>query len=182
MESFEAQADNGEQGGRMAVLEGHIQTVVSELQRLQTVVAQNAQDNLNAQNARNAEVNQNVQQAPPPPPAPLPIRPNLNLPQPPYFSGNPNELPSFKLKLCQFLPGNSQTYFDTESQLMYAGGLLTGAAHQWYMTLVDDYSYRLPPHYDLDYFLQALTDFFGGGITLASRERALDTLRQVGTV
>ena len=65
---------------------------------------------------------------------------------------------------------------------MYAGGLLTGAAHQWYMTLVDDYTYSLPAHYDLDYFLQALTDFFGGGITLASRERALDTLRQTGTV
>ena len=65
---------------------------------------------------------------------------------------------------------------------MYAGGLLTGPAHQWYMTLVDDYTYNLPPHYDLDYFLQALTNFFGGGITLASRERALDTLRQTGTV
>ena len=99
MASLDAQADPGEQGGLMAQLEGHLQTVVSELQRLQTVVAQNAQ------NAQNAQINQNAQQVPPPPPAPIPIRPNLNLPQPPYFSGNPNELPSFKLKLCQFLRG-----------------------------------------------------------------------------
>ena len=52
MASLDAQADQGEQGGRMAQLEGHLQTVVSELQRLQTVVAQNAQDALNAQNAQ----------------------------------------------------------------------------------------------------------------------------------
>ena len=50
------------------------------------------------------------------------------------------------------------------------------------MTLVDHNSYNSPPHYDLDIFLQALTDFFGGGITLASPERSLDTLRQNGTV
>ena len=99
MASLDAQADQGEQGGRMAQLEGHLQTVVSELQRLQTVVAQNAQDILNAQNAQNAQINQNAQQVPPPPPVPIPIRPHLNLPQPPYFSGNPNELPAFKLKL-----------------------------------------------------------------------------------
>ena len=116
MESFEAQAENGEQGGRMAVMEGHIQTVVSELQRLNTVVARNAQENLNAHNARNAEINQN-ENIPPPPPTLLPTRPNLNLPQPPFFSGNPNELPSFKLKLCLYLRGNSQTYFDPDSQI-----------------------------------------------------------------
>ena len=92
MASLDAQADQDKQGGLMAQLEGHLQTVVFELQRSQTVVAQNAQDASN------------------------------------------------------------------------------------------DYTYRLPPHYDLDYFLQVLTDFFGGGITLASRERALDTLRQTGTV
>ena len=65
---------------------------------------------------------------------------------------------------------------------MYAGSLLSGPADQWYMTLVDQTTYNLPPHYDLDLFLQALTDFFGGGITLASRERSLDALRQTGTV
>ena len=57
MASLDAQADHGEQGGRMAQLEGHLQTVVFELQRLQTVVAQNAQDVLNAQNAQNAQIN-----------------------------------------------------------------------------------------------------------------------------
>ena len=50
------------------------------------------------------------------------------------------------------------------------------------MTLVDHTTRDLPPHYTLDNFLQAMTNFFGGGITLASRERSLDTLRQTGTV
>ena len=43
---------------------------------------------------------------PPPPPPPPPLqpvpllnRPNLNLPQPPQFSGIPSELPTFKLKV-----------------------------------------------------------------------------------
>ena len=65
---------------------------------------------------------------------------------------------------------------------MYADSLLLGLAGEWYMSLIDQNSYNLPPHYHLDSFLQALTDFFGGGITLASRERSLDTLRQIGTV
>ena len=65
---------------------------------------------------------------------------------------------------------------------MYAGNLLLGDADEWYMTLVDQTTNNLPPHYDLDTFLQAMTDFFGGGITLASRERSLDTLCQTGTV
>ena len=65
---------------------------------------------------------------------------------------------------------------------MYASSLLTGDADEWYMTLVDQNTYNLPPHYNLDSFLQAMTDLFGGGITLASRERSLDTLRQTGTV
>ena len=128
MASFDAQVAQTDQGGRMAQLEGHLQTVVSELQRLQSVVAQCAQDALNVQNAQN---NRNAEQVLPPPPPPVPIRLNLNLPQPPYFSGNSSELPSFKLKLTQFLRGNFHTFFDSESQLMYAGGLLTGAAHQW---------------------------------------------------
>ena len=53
MASFNAQVAQAEQGGRMAQLEGHLQTVVSELQRLQLVVAQNAQDSSNVQNALN---------------------------------------------------------------------------------------------------------------------------------
>ena len=65
---------------------------------------------------------------------------------------------------------------------MYAASLLTGDADEWYMTLVDHTARDLTPHYTLDNFLQAMTNFFGGGITLASRERSLDTLRQTGTV
>ena len=65
---------------------------------------------------------------------------------------------------------------------MYAGSLLTGPAYQWYESLVDPVTLQLPAAYDLDVFLQALTDFFGSGVTLASRERALDALRQSGTV
>ena len=65
MASLDAQADQGEQGGRIAQLEGHLQTVVFELQRLQTVVAQNAQDVLNAQNA---QINQMLGMFPPHPP------------------------------------------------------------------------------------------------------------------
>ena len=53
-------------------------------------------------------------------------RPNLNLPQPPLFSGIPSELHTFKLKLCQFLRGNHNTYKYPESQLSYAGTLLSG--------------------------------------------------------
>lgn len=58
---------------------------------------------------------------------------------------------------------------------MYAGSLLTG---QWYETLIDPVTLHLPPSYTLDIFLDALTAFFGSGATLASRERALDVLRQ----
>ena len=51
---------------------------------------------------------------PPPPPPTLPVlhlnRPNLNLPTPPAFSGNPSELPTFKLKISQFLICNHNTY------------------------------------------------------------------------
>ena len=47
MASFDAQIAQAEQGGCMAQLEGHLQTVVFELQRLQSVLAQNAQNSLN---------------------------------------------------------------------------------------------------------------------------------------
>ena len=173
MASFDASEAQTEQVGRVASLENTMGGVMAELHRLQSVVAQQAQ------HVQNAHYNQNdgLQYVPPPPP-----RPNLNLPEPPRFSGTPSELPSFQLKLCQFLRGNYNTYFDTQSQLMYAGSLLIGDADQWYMTLVNHTTKDLPPHYTLDTFLQAMTDFFGGGITLASRERSLDTLRQTGTV
>ena len=173
MASFDASEAQAEHVGRVASLENNMGGVMAELHRLQSVVAQQQQ------NAQNIHLNQNVhpQYVPPPP-----TRPNLNLPEPPRFSGIPSELPSFQLKLCQFLRGNYNTYFDSQSQLMYAGSLLTGDADEWYMTLVDHTTRDLPPHYTLDNFLQAMTDFFGGGITLASRERSLDTLRQTGTV
>ena len=173
MASFDASEAQTEQVGHVASLENTMGGVMAELHRLQSLVAQQAQ------HAQNAHYNQNdgLQYVPPPPP-----RPNLNLPEPPRFSGTPSELPSFQLKLCQFLRGNYNTYFDTQSQLMYAGSLLIGDADQWYMTLVNHTTKDLPPHYTLDTFLQAMTDFFGGGITLASRERSLDTLRQTGTV
>ena len=65
-----------------------------------------------------------VNQPPPTPPPPQQFRPNLNLPQPPQFSGFPSELPTFKLKLFQFLMGNHNTYIDSESQILFAGSLL----------------------------------------------------------
>ena len=67
---------------------------------------------------------------PPQPPVLLLNRPNLNLPTPPAFSGNPSELPTFKLKISQFLIGNHNTYTDSTSQLLYTGGLLSGSAYQ----------------------------------------------------
>ena len=118
----------------------------------------------------------------PPPPLPRPLRPNLNLPQPPQFSGTPSELPIFKLKLFQFLMGNHNTYQDFESQLMLAGSLLAGSALQWYLSLIDPVTIRLPPSYTIDSFIQELEDFFGGGNTVQSRERSLDVLRQTGSV
>lgn len=120
-----------------------------------------------------------------PPPQHIPPahnRPNLNLPQPPLFSGNPLEISTLKIKLGQFLRGNYTTFLDTDSQLMYAGSLLNGLAYQWYETLVDPVTLQLPPSYDLEVFLQALMDFFGSGVTLASRERAFGVLHQSGTV
>ena len=50
------------------------------------------------------------------------------------------------------------------------------------MTLINMTTYNLPLDHALEIFLQALTDSFGGGITLASREHPLDTLRQTGIV
>ena len=41
---------------------------------------------------------------------PTPAHPNLNLPQPPPFSGVASELPEFKMKLFQLLHGNPNTY------------------------------------------------------------------------
>ena len=118
----------------------------------------------------------------PPPPIIIPPRPNLNLPQPPFFSGNPLELTTFIVKLSQFLLGNFNTFSDDASKLLYAGGLLSGPAQQWYETLLHPVTHALPLHYTLETFLAELTAFFGGGVTMASREHSLDNLRQTGTV
>ena len=86
-----------------------------------------------------------VNTPPPPPPPSNPFRPNLNLSHPPQFFGTPSGLPTFKLKLFQFLMGNHNTYQNSESQLMLAGSLLVGSASQWYISLVDPATVRLPP-------------------------------------
>ena len=134
-------------------------------------------------------LNQNQQSIPaphptlPPVPPPLPpTRPNLNLPQPPFYSGNALALTTFKVKLSQYFQGNFNTFFDDGSKLLYAGGLLQGPAQQWYETLLDPITHALPHYYTLELFLEELTAFFGGGVTLASREHSLDNLRQTGTV
>ena len=130
---------------------------------------------------------QNVPQSqpqplPPPPPPPPPPQPNLNLPTLPYFSGLPSKLLVFKLKLNQFVLGNHNTYTNAESQVLFAGSLLTGSAGQWYASLVDPITFKLPPHNTVASFFQAFEDFSGGGVTLDSRERSFDILRQTGTV
>ena len=109
-------------------------------------------------------------------------RPNINLPHPPSFSGNPGELYSFKIRLSQYLRGNHLNYNDSESQLLYAGSLLSGTAGQWYDSLIDPATLLLPTTYTLESFLLELEDFFGGGVTLQTRERSLILLRQTGTV
>ena len=127
--------------------------------------------------------NVRLQQPQPPSSSPALIRaPNLKLPQPPFFTGISSELPTFKLKLGQFLMGNPSTYSDSPSQLLFAGALLTGSAGKWYAALVDKSTFRLPPHYTLASFFHALDDYFGGAVTLDSWERELDGLRQTGTV
>ena len=65
---------------------------------------------------------------------------------------------------------------------MLAGSLLAGSALQWYLSLIDPVTIRLPPSYTIDSFIQELEDFFGGGNTLQSRERSLNILRQTRSV
>ena len=109
-------------------------------------------------------------------------RPNLNLPPPREFHGDPKELKTFRFKLVQFRRGNGNTYFDDQSQVMYASSLFQGPAQQWLETLIDPVSVNLPDHYTLDLFLDELASFFGGAASIASRENDLDDLRQTGTV
>ena len=121
------------------------------------------------------------QNFPPQVPPHLAPRPNLNVPQPKEFTDNASGLKTFKHKLTQFLRGNHNTYFDDQSQVMYAASLLQGATEQWLETL-DPISDNLPLYYTLELFLAELTAFFGGGVTMASWEHPLDDPRQTGTV
>ena len=57
-----------------------------------------------------------------------------------------------------------------------------GSTGQWYHSLIDPLTIKIPSSYTLDSFMQELEDFFGGGVTLQSRERSLDILRQTGSV
>ena len=128
----------------------------------------------------------NLQQVPPPyypppppphyplPPPPQPLPPfDLKLPQPPFFSGTPSELRSFKLRLCQFLSANPQAYHNDINKILYSGQLLTGSARKWYEALLDPVSFDIPPAYAFSTFLQDMTDFFGGSVNVQTLERAL---------
>lgn len=153
-----ADIPNQDDQHRIALLEQNQQQLVDEIQRLSQHISAASSF-----------------------PSPSP-HPNLKLPQPPPFSGLATELPEFKMKLSQFLRGSPHTYSTSESQLLYAGSLLTGSASQWYRAHVDSTTFLLPSSYTLDRFFQELEDFFGGAVTLQTRERALKALRQTGSV
>ena len=112
----------------------------------------------------------------------IPTQKSLNLPPPPRFSGTPSEIYSFRLRLGQFMGTNNDIYTNSRDQILYAGSLLDGQAGEWYLSLVDPHTFHVPSFYTLDSFLQELEDFFGGAITLQSRERSLIILRQTGSV
>ena len=64
-------------------------------------------------------------------PAPIPVHipePDIRTPQPLSFSGDPNDLPLLKLKLTHYFWGHQTTYNTNGKQLLYAVGLLAGAA------------------------------------------------------
>ena len=75
-------------------------------------------------------------------------------------------LPEFKMIFFQFLHGNPNTYTTSQTQLLYAGSLLTKYDGEWYRAHVDPSTLQLPPSYDLGLFFQELEDFFGGVVTL----------------
>ena len=114
MAAFDAQVLR-QNPNRLVFLENQFQHLFNEVHHLRGIVAQ----------------------APPPPPPVQPFRPNLTLPTPPNFSGVPSELPTFKLKLFQFLMGNHNTYADNDSQLLFAGSLLSSSPGQEYHSLVN---------------------------------------------
>ena len=90
----------------MADIDGVVLTPEEQIQQLQTQVQQLIGQ---MQHTQPIPVQQNN--------API-NRPNLDLPKPPPFSGNPVELNTFKIKLTHFLCSNFNTYFDNRSQVM----------------------------------------------------------------
>ena len=71
---------------------------------------------------------------------------------------------------------------DSHDQIPFTGSLMDGPAAQWYESLIDPSTYHVSSTYTFDSFIQELDDFFGGGVTLHSRERSLIGLRQTGSV
>ena len=125
----------------MADINGVVLTPEEQIQQLKTQVQQLMGK---MQHMQPIPIQQNI------PPS---NRPNLDLPKPSPYSGNPLELNIFKIKLTHFLHGNFNTYFDNRSQVMCAGALLFGPTAQWYETLLDPHTSELPHHYNLDNFL-----------------------------
>ena len=118
-------------------------------------------------------------QPPPPPPPISSTRVNLHLPLPTPYTGIPGEFPIFKIKICQAIRGN--LIQEPDQQIDYASGALQGAAAVWYQGLLEANG-LLSPSYTLDSFLAALEGYFGGSITLQTREKALFDLRQSSSV
>ena len=134
----------------MADIDGVVLTSEELIQQLQTQVQQLISQ---MQHMQPILVQQNI---------PPPNRPNLDLPKPSQYSGNPLEFNILKIKLTHFLRGNFNTYFDNRFRVMCAGALLSGLAAEWYTTLLDPHTLELPHHYNLDNFLAELTVFFRG--------------------
>ena len=119
---------------------------------------------------------------PPQPPLLPPPSLDLKLPAPTPFFGDPSELRSFQLQLCEFLSGSPARYHDDYSRILYSGSSLKGAARKWYEGLMDPSTNRLPPAYTFDFFLSEMISFFGGGVNILTLERDLANLRQTGSV
>ena len=115
----------------------------------------------------------------PPPPPPLTNFVNLHLPLPPPYTGISSEFPIFRLKITQAIRGNLIT--EQVQQIDYASGALQGDAAVWFQGLLGPNG-LISPLYTLDIFLDELERYFGGAITLQTREKALADLRQTGSV
>ena len=117
-----------------------------QIQHLQEVIQQLA-DGANIQNQSNEQIvidmnnirnqlqkqlsDSHAENFPPPPIQPThysspPL--DLQLPTPTPFSGDPSELRSFQLRLCEFFSGSPARFHDDYSRILYSGSSLTGAA------------------------------------------------------